>query len=70
MFLSVQTRILRRGVELLNVDGKLVYSTCSINPIENESVVHRILKEFDGVLELVDVSSVLPGLKYMSGGFI
>lgn len=70
MFLSVQTRILRRGVELLNVDGKLVYSTCSINPIENESVVHRILKEFDGVLELVDVSSVLPGLKYMPGGFI
>ncbi|CAG9854912.1 unnamed protein product [Phyllotreta striolata] len=64
---GVQTRILRRGIELLNVGGRLVYSTCSLNPIENESVVHRILTEFEGVLELVDVSNVLPGLKYSPG---
>ncbi|CAH1236068.1 unnamed protein product [Diabrotica balteata] len=64
---GVQTRILRRGVELLNVGGKLVYSTCSINPIENESVIHRLLAEHEGVLELVDVSEVLPGLKYSPG---
>lgn len=60
-------RILRRGVELLSVGGRLVYSTCSLNPIENEAVIHRILEETDGALELVDISSSLPGLKYICG---
>ncbi|RZC27696.1 tRNA (cytosine(34)-C(5))-methyltransferase, partial [Asbolus verrucosus] len=64
---GIQSRILRRGVELLTVGGRLVYSTCSINPIENEAVIHRLLSETDGALQLVDVSSSLPGLKYEPG---
>nr|XP_973505.1 PREDICTED: tRNA (cytosine(34)-C(5))-methyltransferase [Tribolium castaneum] len=64
---GIQSRILRRGAELLTVGGRLVYSTCSINPIENEAVIHRLLSETDGALQLVDVSSSLPGLKYMPG---
>lgn len=62
-------RILKRGVELLAEGGKLVYSTCSINPIENESVIHRILVETNGALELVDVAESLPGLKYSPGKY-
>jgi tRNA (cytosine34-C5)-methyltransferase len=58
----------RRGAELLTVGGRLVYSTCSINPVENEAVIHRLLAETDGALQLVDVSSSLPGLKYVPGG--
>ncbi|XP_023014531.2 tRNA (cytosine(34)-C(5))-methyltransferase Nsun2 [Leptinotarsa decemlineata] len=64
---GIQTRILRRGIELLAVGGKIVYSTCSLNPVENESVIHRILSESDGSIELVDVSNSLPGLKYSPG---
>lgn len=60
-------RILRRGAELLSVGGRIVYSTCSLNPIENEAVIHRILAETEGALKLVDVSDSLPGLKYVSG---
>lgn len=67
MFCSVQSRILRRGVELLAVGGRLVYSTCSLNPIENEAVIHRLLSETDHALQLVDVSHLLPGLKYSPG---
>lgn len=49
------------------VGGKIVYSTCSLNPVENESVIHRLLAETDGAVELVDVSSDLPGLVYTPG---
>lgn len=44
----IQFRILKRGLELLNVGGRLVYSTCSFNPVENEAVVQRILSEAKG----------------------
>lgn len=63
----VQSRILRRGAELLKVGGQLVYSTCSLNPLENEAVIHRTLVETNGALELVDVSQVLPELKHDPG---
>jgi hypothetical protein len=40
----------------------LCYSTCSMNPIENESVVAELLRASEGSLELVDRRSELPGL--------
>lgn len=64
---GIQSRILRRGVEVLTVGGRLVYSTCSLNPLENEAVMHRLLVETNGAVKLVDVSSQLPGLKYRQG---
>ena len=41
----------------------MVYSTCSLNPIENEAVVMSLLKATNGALTLVDVSKELPNLK-------
>lgn len=64
---GVQYRIVRRGAEMLAVGGRLVYSTCSMNPIENEAVLQRIIKDADGALELVDASHLVPGLKYNPG---
>ena len=52
---------------MLAVGGKKVYSTCSLNPIEDEAIVHRLLVAAQGTLELVDVSGMLPGLKYSRG---
>jgi len=45
----------------------MVYSTCSLNPIEDEAVIASLLEKSEGALELADVSSELPGLKWMPG---
>lgn len=37
------------------------YSSCSINPVENEAVIARLLRKSDGALELVDCRDKLPG---------
>jgi len=60
-----QFGILKRGMELLEVGGELVYSTCSLNPTENEAVISRILRESQGAVELLDID--LPNLKHCPG---
>ncbi|XP_019376533.1 PREDICTED: tRNA (cytosine(34)-C(5))-methyltransferase isoform X2 [Gavialis gangeticus] len=64
---GLQLRIATRGVEQLAEGGRMVYSTCSLNPVENEAVITSLLEKSQGALELADVSSELPGLKWMPG---
>jgi len=45
----------------------MVYSTCSLNPVENEAVVYNLLLKFKDQLELVDARDKLPGLKTLKG---
>lgn len=52
---------------MLAVGGRMVYSTCSLNPIEDEAVLHRLLSESDGAIELVDCKDAVPGLVYNPG---
>jgi multisite-specific tRNA:(cytosine-C5)-methyltransferase len=42
----LQLRILRRAITLLASGGELVYSTCSLNPMEDEAVVAAALEAF------------------------
>ncbi|QSL66499.1 hypothetical protein MERGE_000879 [Pneumocystis wakefieldiae] len=64
---TIQLNILIRGLQLLKVNGKLVYSTCSLNPIENEAVVSAVLRIYGNSIKLVDVSDRLPELKRRKG---
>ena len=44
----LQVRILERALQLCTVGGRVVYSTCSFNPIENEAVVAAMLEKYPG----------------------
>jgi len=58
----LQMKILQRGLELLKVGGKISYSTCSLNPIEDEAVIAAILQMYGDKIRLLDVE--LPGFKF------
>ncbi|SAM02707.1 hypothetical protein [Absidia glauca] len=59
---TLQVQIFLRGAQLVKMGGRIVYSTCSFNPIENEAVVAEVLRLSEGAIELKDVSDQLPGL--------
>ena len=44
-----QFSITRAAVQLLKPGGVLIYSTCSLEPEENEEVVRRLLTELPGL---------------------
>jgi 16S rRNA (cytosine967-C5)-methyltransferase len=49
---KIQYSILENSAKYLKVGGELVYSTCTLNPAENDNVIDTFLKEhsnFEGV---------------------
>lgn len=65
---QTQIRILSRALQMLKPGGRVVYSTCSMNPVENESVVAAAIERCgDGNVEIMDCSNELPGLKRTPG---
>ena len=64
---ETQMSIALRGAKLTALGGTFVYSTCSLNPVEDEAVVAQILARTQGGMELVDCSQRLPWLKRREG---
>ena len=56
----VQANLLGRALERLVPGGKLLYSTCSIEPAENQQIVQQVLKYFPKA-KLVEEIQYIPG---------
>lgn len=65
---DLQKKIILRGFDLLKESGRMLYSTCTYNPEENESVVDYLLNERDAELLPFETSlDVAPGITDWKG---
>jgi multisite-specific tRNA:(cytosine-C5)-methyltransferase len=66
---GLQGLILVRALQMLKVGGRVVYSTCSLNPIENEAVISSVIDRCGGpkAVRILDCSTQLPDLKRVPG---
>ena len=78
----LQFKLVKEAIPLLKKDGLLVYSTCTIDALENEQVVARVLEQFGDEVKLIrtplhdalqveeDTIQLLPQLMQSDGFFI
>ena len=63
---DLQVDLLSRAVAVTKPGGRIVYATCSLDPVEDEAVVAEVLRRHD-VLALLDASELLPGVPGEAG---
>jgi hypothetical protein len=63
---KLQIDILSRATKLVKSGGRVVYSTCSLDPIENEAVVAEVLRN-DSSLKLISAQDLIPKLLASEG---
>jgi len=56
---ELQTELIDAAANMVSRGGRLVYSTCSLEPEENWNQIENFLKEYDN-FELQDLSNYLP----------
>jgi len=68
---SKQKALLHAALDATKPGGVVVYATCTLAPEENEGVLARALKRYDGVAELeplpVELATARPGLPEWKG---
>tara|TARA_Y100001936_G_scaffold32066_1_gene30088 strand:+ start:15376 stop:17022 length:1647 start_codon:yes stop_codon:yes gene_type:complete len=63
---KLQIDILSRATKIVKSGGRVVYSTCSLDPIENEAVVAEVLRN-DSSLKLISAQDLIPKLLASEG---
>lgn len=66
--IKLQEQALKRGAQFVTPGGDLIYSTCTLNPKENEEQVNKFLVK-NPDFELVRAETIIPG-EYTENGFL
>ena len=61
----LQKYLLRSAISATKPGGVIVYSTCTLEPEENEEVIDWVLKREKGAIEIEEIN--IPGLRLKSG---
>ena len=68
---SVKSKIRSKWfTPIYKVGGKMVYSTCSMSPIEDEAVVAALIAKCDGAIRLVNIEFVPPVLRMVKNAYL
>lgn len=68
---ELQGDILQNASNIVKLGGFILYSTCTLNPEENENRIMKFLKNNNKNFELVDISGIIPdSLKNIDEGII
>ena len=64
---KLQSELLDAAANMVAKNGRLVYTTCSLEPEENQEQIAKFLKEYDN-FELVDLTGIVPDDMLIEGG--
>ena len=64
---KLQRELLTSAMSVLKKDGILVYSTCSLEPEENEMNIEWLMDKFNVKLETIDIKNGVDGLTKVFG---
>jgi 16S rRNA (cytosine1407-C5)-methyltransferase len=56
-----QQRLLESALQAAKIGGQVVYSTCTLETEENESVLDAVLRKYPGTFKIQSVTHKLPG---------
>lgn len=62
---NLQVELLRKAINLTKPGGRIVYSTCSLDPIENEAVIAEVLR--DNTVEILSPKDILKSIPFDEG---
>lgn len=67
---KLQRELLEAAIHATRIGGRIVYSTCTLTPEENEDAVLSVLRKFEGTVEVLDPAKELGGREWGVGKFI
>ena len=66
---NIQYELLKKGASLLKIGGIIVYSTCTIEPEENDEIVNKFLSKNPN-FSIMEVDKIVPKEIINENGFV
>ncbi|MBP9779514.1 RsmB/NOP family class I SAM-dependent RNA methyltransferase [Candidatus Gracilibacteria bacterium] len=67
---KLQEKLLEASLHALKVGGEMVYSTCSLNLMENEGVIESMIRKYPGIFKVTFEKKFWPHIDKTGGFFV